>query len=170
MSDVTEGPTGRVQCCLSALKGRTPGLRDTKNNPLTSSDAWASRPDEDGGLDTSDQNCSCNCLGALVLLCSPWRPPKAEATRASRERWSWCCGDVPPLIRWNASWSFYTWTAYSETIFSPKERKMSLIVIVVNNQRLYKGNNTVIGFLLAHLTKLNSMDNSELAWSEYYKQ
>ena len=47
---------------------------------------------------------------------------------------------------------------------------MSLIVIVVNNQRLYKGNNTVIGFLLAHLTKFNSIDNSELAWSEYYKQ
>lgn len=94
-----------------------------KNNPLTSSEASASSPDEDGGLDTSDQNCSYNCLGALRLLCSPWKPPKAGAARESRGRWSWCCGDVLPLIRCHASWSFYTWSAYSETIFSPKKRK-----------------------------------------------
>lgn len=104
----------------SKFKARAPGLRDIKNNPLTSSEAWASRPGEAGGLDTNVQNCSCNCLDACGLLCSPWRPPKAGATRASRERWSWCCGDALPLIRCHASWSFCTWSAYSGTIFSPR--------------------------------------------------
>lgn len=93
----------------------------SKNCPLTSSEACASRPDDEGGdSDTSDRNCSCNCSDGPGLLCSPWRPPIAGAMRASRERWSWCRGDVLPLIRCHASWSFCTWSAYFETIFSPK--------------------------------------------------
>lgn len=115
----------------SALSGR-PGVapkhpeHTERQFPLTSSEAWAPRPGEGGGggggSGTSGQNCSCNCLGASGPLCSPWRPPRAGAARASRARWSWCCGDAPPLIRCHASWSFYTWSVYSETIFSPKER------------------------------------------------
>lgn len=118
------------------VKARATGLRDIKNNPLTSSEAWASRPDEAGGLDTSVQKCSCNCLDACGLLCSPWKPPKAGATRASRGRWSWCCEDAPPLIHCHASWSFYTWSACSGTIFSPRGEN-TIIVTMASYQHRY---------------------------------
>lgn len=100
--------------------------RHTNNNPLTSSEAGASHPGGGGGgggLDTSDQKCSCSCSGAFGPLCSPWRPPRAGGGRGSTGRWSSCCGDAPPLTHCHASWSFYTWIAYSETIFSPKKRE-----------------------------------------------
>lgn len=95
----------------------------SRHNPLTSSEALAWRPDAGDGLGTSDQNCSCNCSGGFGVLCSQLRPPIAEAGRASRERWSWRCGGDLPLNRCCASLSFYTWSAYSETIFSPERQK-----------------------------------------------
>lgn len=118
----------------NSLKVRARGLHATTNKPLTSSEAWASRPGEGGGLDTSGQNCSRKCLDACGLLCSPWRLPRVGARWASRERLSSCCGDVLPLIRCHASWSFYTWSVYSGTIFSPRKRGKLINTTAVNNQ------------------------------------
>lgn len=118
----------------NSLKVRARGLHATTNKPLTSSAAWASRPGEGGGLDTSGQNCSRKCLDACGLLCSPWRLPRVGARWASRERLSSCCGDVLPLIRCHTSWSFYTWSAYSGTIFSPRKRGKLINTTAVNNQ------------------------------------
>lgn len=106
--------------------------------PLTSSEAWASRPGEGGGLDTSVQNYWRNCLGTSVPLCCPRRPPRAGAVRGSRGRWRWRCGRNPPLIRCHASLSFCTWSVYSETIFSPKTKET-----VVSNGQIVRIKGTV---------------------------
>lgn len=97
------------------------GLREIKDKALTSSEAWIWRPGEEGGLDTSGQNCSCSYWGACGLLCWPSTPPRAGAAQVSRGRWSCCCGDALP-IRCHASWSFCIWSVYSGTIFSPRRK------------------------------------------------
>lgn len=94
-------------------------------------------------MDTSGQNRSCNCSGAFGLLC-----PTARASRVSRGRWSWCCGDVLPPTRCLASLSSCTWSACSETIFSPKtEKNTHSCNCVKYSQVIQKGNYFTNSFL-----------------------
>jgi len=92
---------------------------------ITSSEVWPEDPD--GVRDTSARNCSCSCLGAWMALCWPWKPPRAETGRESRERTRTWCGASPLQVHWaHASLSSYIWSACFETIFLPSENRTKM--------------------------------------------